>query len=84
MTTPSILSDVTTALDDTCPNCLYWDRHGGDPYGVCRANPPTGNGWPRTSRDDWCGHWEAAPVPPPPPAPEPKPVAPAKQTKKKT
>jgi hypothetical protein len=59
MTTPSIPFD-------TCPTCKYWDRHAADPYGICRANPPVGHGWPRTSRDDWCGHWEKAP-----PAPEP-------------
>ena len=64
MTMPLTLFDAPDVLE-TCPNCLYWDHHLNDPYGVCRANPPAGNGWPRTSRDDWCGHWEAAPIPEP-------------------
>ena len=33
------------------------------PYGVCRKNPPTGSGWPRVSRKDWCGEYAAVPVP---------------------
>lgn len=73
MTTPSIQSNI-------CPNCLYWDHHSNDPYGVCRANPPVGHGWPRTSRDDWCGHWEAAPAPIPEPVQE---VVETKKTRKK-
>ena len=52
-----------TLSGNLCPNCKYWDRHENDPYGVCRANPPAGHGWPRTSRDDWCGAFAAKPIP---------------------
>lgn len=41
----------------TCDQCRHWDNDGMSPYGVCRKNPPTGSGWPRTSRKDWCGEW---------------------------
>jgi hypothetical protein len=70
---------MQSTLSDTCPTCKYWDRHGTDPYGICRANPPTGSGWPRTSRDDWCGRWEILPTP----APAPLPTSTLKLSKKK-
>lgn len=43
----------------TCDNCRHWDNDGMSPYGVCRKMPPTGSGWPRVSRKDWCGEWGA-------------------------
>ena len=42
---------------NTCDQCRHWDNDGMSPYGVCRKNPPTGSGWPRTSRKDWCGQF---------------------------
>jgi hypothetical protein len=42
----------------TCDVCRHWDNDGMSPYGVCRKNPPTGSGWPRVSRKDWCGEWD--------------------------
>lgn len=54
-------------VSNTCDQCRHWDNDGMSPYGVCRKNPPTGSGWPRTSRKDWCGEYgypvvEAYPV----------------------
>lgn len=54
-------------VSNTCDQCRHWDNDGMSPYGVCRKNPPTGSGWPRTSRKDWCGEYgypvvEAGPV----------------------
>ena len=51
----------------TCDQCRHWDNDGMSPYGVCRHSPPTGSGWPRVSRKDWCGEYgypvvEAGPV----------------------
>ena len=42
----------------TCDICRHWDNDGMSPYGVCRKMPPTGSGWPRVSRKDWCGEWD--------------------------
>lgn len=42
---------------NTCDVCRHWDNDGLSPYGVCRKNPPTGSGWPRVSRKDWCGQF---------------------------
>jgi len=47
----------------TCDQCRHWDNDGMSPYGTCRHSPPTGSGWPRVSRKDWCGEFAAAPVP---------------------
>ena len=54
-------------VSNTCDQCRHWDNDGLAPYGVCRHSPPTGSGWPRTSRKDWCGEYglpvvEAGPV----------------------
>lgn len=43
---------------NTCDVCRHWDNDGMSPYGVCRKNPPTGSGWPRVTRKDWCGEWD--------------------------
>ena len=47
---------------NTCDVCRHWDNDGMSPYGTCRKNPPTGSGWPRVSRKDWCGEY-GLPVP---------------------
>jgi len=49
-------------VSNTCDQCYHWDNDGMSPYGVCRKNPPTGSGWPRVSRKDWCGEWSPAEV----------------------
>lgn len=59
---------------NTCDICRHWDNDGMSPYGVCRKSPPTGSGWPRVSRKDWCGEWDtwvARPVSNPLPLQEP-------------
>ena len=44
-------------VSNTCDQCRHWDNDGLSPYGVCRHSPPTGSGWPRVSRKDWCGEY---------------------------
>ena len=56
---------------NTCDVCRHWDNDGMSPYGTCRHSPPTGSGWPRVSRKDWCGEFATASVP----VPETQPVS---------
>lgn len=60
----------------TCVTCKWFDHDAISPYGVCRAHPHSGHGWPRVSKADWCGEyapeWPLTEGLPPPPPPEPK------------
>ena len=62
---------------EVCGNCKWWGA-GIDPlrkvedgpigedggwHGRCRIDPPKSvYGWPRTTRDDWCGKFEECSV----------------------
>jgi hypothetical protein len=48
----------------TCVTCKWFDHDGTSPYGVCRAHPHSGNGWPRVAKADWCGEHEPTPLKP--------------------
>jgi hypothetical protein len=52
----------TLSTTNLCPTCKYWDNDGVSPYGLCRFYPPTGSGWGRTGKLDWCAQWQAAPT----------------------
>lgn len=54
-------------MNTECLTCKWFDHDGTSPYGVCRAHPHSGNGWPRVAKADWCGEHTPAPQPEPPP-----------------
>lgn len=45
-----------------CDECRHWkpvDDGDGNDIGQCRRFPPTYDGWPMTTGEDWCGEWQA-------------------------
>lgn len=46
---------MKATAQQTCETCHHWD--GKPPLTLCRKNPPTTQGWPKTCKADWCGAW---------------------------
>lgn len=49
----------------TCATCYFWCGDATAGVGDCRRQPPThasptGQQWPRTTADCWCGEYKGA------------------------
>ncbi len=42
-------------LRQKCRNCSYWAGGEAETVSGCHALPPSGEGWPQTGEDDFCG-----------------------------
>lgn len=54
---------AATVPSPHCADCHFWDvvpDEDGHVLGLCRRNPPTYDGWPMTSGEDWCGEFRMA------------------------
>jgi len=49
--------NLTEQNKPRCCDCIYWHKTVGI-FGQCRINPPYRSElFPRTQKDDWCGHF---------------------------